>query len=285
MAMVLPDFSLFPVMKANAGGGSVEECLSAYSAVVDWEMVDGALVGRMPICERLMPSQARRPVLAKLIAGIGSKGVASTDALAYYVTNQRPYASDSWIDAMMIALAGIPFDQDYIGDYPHNIRLYTALNASDWNLIRSGESFTANHLSPNVQNALTRLLLLSRTRMEGGSVDPARWPNLSPSALILHAELIEEPVLIGFVGFGTSVGTVDSAVANHEMRKQELNREPLYQPAVRRKLKLTIGSAANGQHVETGFSEVLPDPKLPPTQWKDLPEATAKAFKARFGGG
>jgi hypothetical protein len=281
MALVLPDFSLFAIMQAGDGNGTVDSVLSGYGMAVDWEVVDGALIGRMPVCERLMPAQVKRSVLAKLLGSMGAQGVATTNMLAQYIANQRPAASDSWCDAMMLVLAGKTLDQEFIGDYPHNIRLYTALSEPDWQLIRSGEAFPASRLTPRVQTALGSLLLQSRSRMNSEKPDPATWPTLDPNKVVIRAELIDEQVLIGFTGYGASVDKVESAALSYDMRKSELRREPLYQPAMRRKLKLSIFCVTNWANVETGFSEVVPDPKFKPVPWKDLPEEMAKKFRER----
>ncbi|MEZ0324321.1 MAG: hypothetical protein ACAH95_00300 [Fimbriimonas sp.] len=284
-ATVLPDFSIFPPMKAASGDGTVEAYLSAYAMSVDWEIVDGALVGRLPITERLMPSQTKRDVLAKLIAAMRAQGIGTTDVLSSYVSNQRPYASESWLDVMMLVLAGKSFDQEYIGDYPHNIRLYAALTAQDWELIRSGKFFPASNLTPRVQSLLIPLLVQSRAVMAGIPSDPASWPNLTPTNLLVKAELVDEDVLIGFTGFGASVYDVQNSAANHNMRMQELKREPLYQPAKRRRLRLTITHEPTDESVEKGFSDVMPDPKFKPVIWTQLPEEIMKSFKARLAGG
>ena len=66
---------------------------------------------------------------------------------------------------------------------------------------------------------------------------------------------------------------------NHDMRRKSMTSEPLYQPAGRQKLKLTISSVANDENVETGFTEVSPDATVKPSTWDKLPAAISKEFK------
>ncbi|HWA82560.1 MAG TPA: hypothetical protein VG820_03940, partial [Fimbriimonadaceae bacterium] len=86
-------------------------------------------------------------------------------------------------------------------------------------------------------------------------------------------------VLIGWTGVTAEIGSVREMADSHDMRMKALNREPLYQPAKRQKLKLTITCEADKQNVETGFTEVIPDTKIKPSTWDKLPEAIAKEFK------
>jgi hypothetical protein len=219
-------------------------------------------------------------VLQQFLRTTANEGVASASTLASYVANQRPLASDTWIDAMMLAMAGKVVDNEYIGDYPHNVRFYAALTPADWALIRTGEPFSAAALSSRVRPLIRKVLLQSRNRMQDrDEPDPAYWPSIEPRALVIQAELIEEPVLLAFTGYGASVQTLESAGANYDLRKRELKREPTYQPAQRRKLKLTINSVSEHQRVTTGFSEVFPDPLHKPTPWKQLPGTMPKQFE------
>jgi hypothetical protein len=280
LALPLIDHSLFAVMMAGGSSGQVEPILAPYSATTDWTVVDGAVVGRLPMCERVAPSQTKRAVLARLVDALGSDGVLTIQNFGEYVANQRPAASDSWSDAMLLVLSGVVIDQEYVGYYPHNVRLYSRLVPADWNLLRSGEPFPASALSAGVQRALRELLLNARAALEGDKPDPGFWPTLDPSRLVVGAEVIEEPVLIGWSSISADVSSLRTAAMNHESRMRRTGREPIYQPGIRRKLKLTIvpyGSDFRG--VETGFSEVLPDPKVKPTVWTKLPEAMAKAFR------
>ncbi|HTQ09577.1 MAG TPA: hypothetical protein VMI31_05855 [Fimbriimonadaceae bacterium] len=293
IALALPDSSFLALGGGGPIGDTVQVVLGHFAAVDELEMKDEALVGKIPTCDRFTPAQTRRDVLGKLVATIGKTGVANVDALAGYVRDQRPAASDSWMDAMMLIVAGLVVDQEYVGDYPYNLRLYTALDKNDWSLVRSGKPFLAADLSPDAKKELFDVLLQSRNRMEDqGSgdaavsilgprtSDPALWPSLDPRSLSIAAALTNESVLIGWTSINPDVENVDSSAIMHDDRMKLLGHEPLYQPAVRQKLKLVIDSTISHDSVDTGFSIVIPDAKAKPSTWDQLPADIAKAFKA-----
>jgi hypothetical protein len=87
-----------------------------------------------------------------------------------------------------------------------------------------------------------------------------------------------EPVLVGWTSAVAEVGDVDSSGSNYTMRRARLSKEPLYQPATRQKLKLTIADALS-HAVETGFSEIILTPGTKPVVWPQLPSGMADAFK------
>lgn len=277
LAVALPDFTLFPVMMSAEGDGLVRSVLSSYTQLLDWTVVDGAVVGRLTMTERLYSTQTRRGVLRDLIKNAGSEGVASVDAIGKYVANQRPGASDGWCDAGLLVLAGVVLDQQDIGHYPFNLRLYTRLTQADWRAIRTGEPFYANALSGTAQRALRDLLQQSREALSG-KVDPGFWPTLRTDRLVIQAELKEETVLIGWTSMTAEVYEVKNSAWQYDMRKKKLGREPLYRPATRRTLKLTVSLAEVSQSVETGFSEVLPTPGEKAVMWEKLPKAISAEF-------
>lgn len=280
MAIALPDVSMFVLGLGGQGGNSVRAILAPFSQVVEMTMEDGALIGELPLFDRSpFSSQVKRPVLAKFIATEKAKGVANIETLSEYVRGQRTSASNCWTDAMLLVMAGIVIDQEYIGDYPYNMRLYTQLGKSDWALIRSGQPFLASQLGVAARRELSDVLLQARSRMDAEKGDPALWSSLDPADISIKAELIKEDVLIGWTGISAEVGSVRDMADNHDMRRRSMTREPLYQPAVRQKLKLTISSIAGGDQVETGFTEVSPDAVVKPSTWDKLPAAIAKEFK------
>jgi hypothetical protein len=278
MAFVLPDFSMFPVMEAAAGDGSVGAVLSSYSELLDVALVDEAVVGRLTMTERLYSTQTRRAVLKDLVKSAGADGVASIDTLGRYVANQRPGASDGWCDAGLLVWAGVVLDQEYVGQYPFNLRLYAQLNSADWRLLRTGEAFPASGLSPLAQRALRNLLVLSRESL-GGKTDPGFWPSVRPERLAVKAELKESPVLIGWTSMAAEVYDTKMSALQYDRRKKKLGREPLYRPALRRSLKLNISLAGTPlPPVETGFSEIVPDANQKAVTWDKLPAEIAKEF-------
>lgn len=280
MAIALPDISLFVVGLGGQGGNSVRAILEPFSQVVDLTMADGAVIGELPLFERsAFSSQVRRPVLAKFIATEKAKGVANIETLSEYVRGQRPSASNCWTDAMLSMIAGVVIDQEYIGDYPYNMRLYTQLDKSDWILVRSGQPFLASQLSLAARRELADVLLQARSRLDVEQGDPAIWNSLDPVDISIKAELVKEDVLIGWTGVAAEVSSVRDMATNHDMRRRSMTSDPLYQPASRQKLKLTISSVASGDHVETGFTEVSPNAAVKPTTWDKLPAAIAKEFK------
>jgi len=282
LVIALPDFSFFTLFDAANGPGTVRSILSGYSKAIDWTVSDDALIGRLPNIELTSPSQSRRSVIAKFLQGIGEAGVANVAVLSDYVKSQRPCASNSWTDAMMLVLDSVVVDQEYIGDYPFNIRLYTQLSDADWAVLKSGQPFRASQLSIPSQKMLRELLLQSRNCIMGEKPDPGFWSSIAPNDLVIVAGIKEEPVLIGFTGVAAEVYNIDSAAANHDLRLKELGREPLYQPATRRKLEMTIGMTKNepgSEPIVTGFSEVYPDAKAKKSVWMSLPADMAKQFR------
>jgi len=291
MALALPDASLLALGGEGPIGNTVQAVVGHFAGIDDLEMKDGALIGKIPTCDRFTPSQTRRDVLGKLVATISKTGVANIDALSGYVRDQRPAASDSWMDAMMLVMAGLVVDQEYIGDYPYNLRLYTALDKNDWALVHTGKPFPASELGADARKELFDVLLQSRSRMEEDNrnaglapseksiYDPALWPSLDPRSLSITAALSDENVLIGWTSINAEVESVDSSASMHDMRMRLLGREPLYQPAARQKLKLTISSTVSHDSVDTGFSIVTPDAKVKPSTWDKLPPDIAKTFK------
>ncbi|HVT12325.1 MAG TPA: hypothetical protein VHE55_08655 [Fimbriimonadaceae bacterium] len=282
MAIALPDVSLFVLGMSGQGGNSVRAILEPFMRVVRLTMADGAVIGELPLYERTpnTSSQVKRSVLAKFIGEKSVEGVANAQAISDYVNNQRFCASNTWTDAMMLVMAGIVVDDAYIGDYPYNARLYTHLDRSDWNLIRSGQPFLVSQLSLEARRQLYDVLLQARSRLEVEKSDPAVWSTLDAGSLSVTAELSHEDVLIGWTNFAAEIGSVRQMGTDHDLRIRALNHEPLYEPAKRQTLKLTILCEPDKQSVETGFTEVIPDPKVKPCTWDKLPEALAKEFKA-----
>ncbi|MDR3691832.1 MAG: hypothetical protein P4L46_20805 [Fimbriimonas sp.] len=279
LAVALPDFTFFAFADPEVEGFTVEAVLSAYSLAIVWTVIDGAIVGILPDCEYDFPGQARRIDLAKYVQAIKNKGAAGVSDLAEYVSDQRPVSSNTWTDVMMLVMAGVVVDQEFIGDYPYNLRLFTRLTPDDWTRIRSGRAFSAATFSQPVQDQVMDVLLQSRSRdFDKSTPDPATWDTLDLSRLTAQATYVEEPVLIGLTASGAEVQDARTSGMSYSRQRDRLGKEPLYQPGTRRKVKLQIRSSGQGQTVTTGFSEVVPS-KIKPTIWRDLPSELAAAFK------
>lgn len=281
LVVALPDFSFFTTFAVTEGSGTVRNVLESYSMAIDWTASDGAVVGRLSNMEVINPSQAKRSVLARFLQSLKDSGVANVAALSEYVKTQRPASSNSWTDIMMLVLGGIVIDQEYASDYPHNVRFYTQLSDRDWSVLKSGQPFLASDLSATCQRLLRDLLLQSRRDLENNIPDPGFWPSLAPGDLVLTAQIVDEQVLIGFNGSGPDVYNVETSALNYDMRLKSSGREPLYQPAKRRKLEIKIvprGSAPQTEPFTTGFSEVTPDPGSKRVAWQQLPPPIANRF-------
>jgi len=280
MAVALLDMpSFFGMMSAANGDGKVRSVLRAYTMGVDWAVVDGAIVGRVPYTERIAPAQVRRLVVRRLLGGNGGAASVGFARLAGYVASQRPAASDSWGDAGILALSGSVLDDKYLGEYPFNVRLYGRLTPADWKVLRTGEPFAASALSTGAQRALRDLLLRSRTAVMGNKPDPGWWPSLEPRDLIVRASLADEPVLIGWTSLTAEVDPVRQMAHQYDMRRKALGREPLYQPAIRQNLELTISSRLTEESITTGFTDVTPDASVKPSEWNRLPKSVADEFR------
>lgn len=280
LVMALPDISFAPLIE---GGGdksaTVGSLLGRYSLCDTWSVVDGAAVGRLTVCECDYPAQANRSALAKFVTAVNKAGVIGISALSDYMSDQRPAASDSWTDVMMLAMASLAVNQDFIGDYPFNVRLYLSLGQSDWALIRSGRPFTASQFSGPAQVNVLTLLVQSRSIIDKGHDDPALWHTLDFTHLTVTPNLENKPVLIGLTGLGGDIRDAQGSGLFYAMRKRDLGREPLYQPGTQMKLTLTVSSPFQGESIKTGFSEVTPgDGK--PVVWNQLPSDLAAQFKS-----
>lgn len=279
LVIVLPDISFFPLLEGSHDkSATVGSFLGRYSACDTWSVVNGAAVGSLTSCECGYPAQANRSALAKFVTAVNKAGVIGISALGDYMADQRPTASDSWTDIMMLAMANLVIFQDYVGDYPFNVRLYLALDKSDWALIHTGRPFPASALSGPAQENLLNVLVQSRSVIEKEHGDPALWHTLDFTRLTVTAELESKAVLIGFTGPGGEVRDAADSGLQYAMRKKSLGREPLYQPGTQKKLKLTVASPFPGESIETGFAEVTPgDTK--PVVWNQLPPDLAAQFK------
>jgi hypothetical protein len=283
LVMALPDSTLFSQYVAQTGGRTVEAVLGPYSMALGWVVEDGALIGRLSTSELLNATQAKRSVVARLVERLGEGSVANIAVLGDYVNAQRPVCSNAWTDVLLLVLAGIAVDQEYLADYPFNIRLHASFDPNDWKYLQSGEPFSAGRLSQGAQRSLRALLLLSRRCQERDKPDPAFWPTVAPSELMMRAELTEEQVLVHTDTIGGAIDTVEQSAANYEMRKKEINREPIYQVAKRTKIKLSVhrlGASEPSETIETGFSEVTPDKNIKPCHWTKLPPDMMKVFQS-----
>lgn len=290
LVMVLPDFSLFALLEPTSGEPKIRGILSKYSVTINWKLFKGAAIGQVSESEYRNPTQCHRQVLRAFIAAEAKQGVSNIQSLSQYVLAQQSASSNCWLDVMMLALSGKVIDQEYLGDYPYNVRLYGKLDQDDWAKLRGNKSITANELSQPVKKELIDLLFHARSRMEddhprgdgdnGHTKDPSLWRTLDLSRIIVSPELSESTVLIGYTMLGGEVSNAHDAGLNYDHRRSHLNSEPTYQPAQKRTLKLKIGTGEPQELVVTGFSEVTPTTDKS-VIWNQLPAP----LKAEFNKG
>jgi hypothetical protein len=273
--IALPDMSLL-ALTMSGKKDTVGQLLGGFSTVDNWTVFDNAAVARLPALEHQYPAQTRRSVLTQLLQSIKEFGVATFQDASSYVRAQRPGASESWSDAMLLVLSHIALDDSYIGDYPFNVRFGDSLTDGDWQWLRSGKPFQLSSLSGPAQDQLMGVLLQSRGRMDGS--DPAQWPSLAPADLTLTPELTEEKVLVGWTSQTSEIRDAHSSGMQYQMRRKHLNSEPLYQEATRKKLKLTVAGSPNDS-IETGFSQVTLVEGSKAVPYTQLPTGLQAEFK------
>jgi hypothetical protein len=277
VALAVPDLAM--MILSAPEGNSVRSNFQRMCGVMNLDTADGAVIGRIPISDRFASSQVKRKVLESFVAKVRAAGIANVHSLSEYVNGQRPSASASWVDAMLLVTSGIVLDDAYLGDYPYNLRLYTKLTQGDWTLLESGLSFAASQLSRPAQEQLYDVLVQARSRLARETPDPGLWKTLAFSDLQIRTVVKQEQVLIGFTSVAAEVRSVSDSASMYEMRLKALKREPLYQPASRRRFELTISSALDEESVQTGFSEVTPTANVKASSWDKLPPAMAAEFK------
>lgn len=277
--LAMPDMMLFSTMGWSRGDGTASSMLSSLTTFVSWQVSPDALIGSLRYEETKQPSQTKRAVLSKYINAVGSSGAASAKSVSDYVVNQRPYASNSWVDAMLLAVSGITFDQSYLGDYPYNMRLYSSLSKGDWNLIRSGQEFTMAMLSTSAQQMMTTLLLQTRNDLNSELADPAFWSSLAQADLKINATLTESPAVTYDMDGMWHVSEVGDAAANYERLMKKYGREPLYRLGTQRKLELNIHTGVQGEQYATGFAEFELSGNGTAVKWTNLPSEMVTRFK------
>ncbi|GEM_PF-1284731 len=276
LVVALPDFALMTLVqspKPTVGG-----ILSAFSLCDDWTLADGALVGRLPVSERRNRAQTRRSALSNFMRRSQDVGVPSSSAVAEYLSGQRPPASESWSDVMLLVTSGLVLDQTNMGDYPFNLRLETALTPDDWARLRTGGTFPVGTLSSGARRALMALLVQSRDRMNSEHRDPVRWKGFPNAPLSIAAKVEEEDVVLGLQGGITNVMKIDLAGYGYRRAKEDLGAEPLYRPGRRRALTLTIAAPGADESIETGFADVDVAKDAKSVPWTGLPPEMRKAF-------
>jgi len=279
LVMALPDISIFALIEPKKTE-TVGSILGQYSMSDMLTVVDGAAIGRLSVCECDYPAQANRAAVQKFIGAADKKGVLGISAISDYMSDQRPTASDSWTDVIMLMMAGLVINQAYVGDYPFNVRLYLSLSKNDWALIRSGRAFPASAFSEAAQEDLLKLLVQSANCLEKERHgDPALWQTLDFSRLTVAATLETKAVLIEITEPGGNISDAKNAGTLYDIHRKSLGHEPLYQPATQQTLELTIRSPAPDESVKTGFSEVTPG-KTKPVTWQNLSSDLAAQFKS-----
>ena len=282
LVVALPDMSIMATL--GRGEGTVGAVMAEFCQVVDWTLAPGATVGRLPVGERRNPAQARRLAMAAFIGRTRGEGVPSSAAVGAYVASQRPLASESWSDVMLLVLNGAVIDQSYVGDYPYNLRLAGALTPGDWARLRSGRPLALGELSVGARDALLRLMVESRERMSDSSPDPVRWARFPSAPLALTAKVEDENAVLGLQGGLVSVMQVRDAGSGYLGLRDSLKAEPTYRAARRRKLTLTIATPGEPRTVETGFANVTVEPGAKAGPWTALPPAWRAAFEKAMKG-
>ncbi len=280
IAIAVPDASLFATISdaQSKTSRTLKNVLAKFSLADEWTVADGAAVARLTATEAADRGQVRRHVFRKYVQAAQAKSIVGMNELTAFVNDQRLIASETWVDAMMLSISNFGIADDYIGDYPYNVRLYGSLTSSDWALLQSGKAFPISALSGSAQGQVEPLLIQSRSRMEGQGSDPALWLSLAPSDLIGKATVLDEPVVVCWIPGGAQIRTPESAGMQHDSFSKSLKQELLYQPARRQKVKLVI-RCSTGESVETGFSNVILKPSDAPVSWQNLPPALAAEFK------
>ena len=275
LVVALPDQSITALFGGDKS--TVGAVMGGFCLTVDWTLAPGAFVGRLPVGERRNPAQARRSAIAAFVRQTRGEGVPSSAAMGAYVASQRPVASDSWSDAMLLALSGVVLDQSNIGDYPYNLRLAGALTPGDWTRLRSGRILSLAELSAGARDALLRLMVQSRERMNSGHPDPVRTAGFPNIPLTIVAKVEDELTVLGFQDGIINVMTAMDAGAGYQRAKAKLGTEPRYRAARRRKLTLTISPTGGTFWTRPAEPKAGPWTALPP-EWR---AAFAEGNKAR----
>lgn len=277
LVMALPDLSLMAIMTRK--GTTVEGGLAGFGAVDDLTVVDGAIVGRLPVSERRYRTQTRRVVLGKFVQETSEAGVPSPVALAGYLAAQNPGASECWSDVMMLVMSGVAIDQTHIGDFPWNLRFAGSLTDRDWARLKAGGTLTMGDLNSAARSALVDLMVNARERMDSKQPDPATWPEFPNARLALSAKVEDEAVVVGGRSGTYDVMDIPDAAFNYDRQKSASGGEPLFRPGHRRKLTLTIFRVGTEEKIETGFGETTLVPGTGAVAWRALPPEMAKAFE------
>ncbi len=280
IVVALPDNVLLPLAPSPNMQGGLQKLLASLSMAVEWGVYEGAVVGKLPYIELKYPAQSKRTSLSTFIDKFQKAGVANIDSLSQYVASQRPECSKCWMDVIMLVFAGVAIDQERIEDYPYNVWLYASFTQADWALLKQDRPFSPAQLSQGAQGRLRELLFGTRQPQTRHNVDPALWPMSLGDGPGLNAKVSEESVLIRDDG-GGEVETIAHAAANYSLRKNDLRREPRYQPGMRTKLTLyvTMSLPEYSRQLITGFSNVVPDSKQKPVPWTELPAEIKKQFE------
>ena len=282
LVVALPDMSIMATLEGDKG--TVGAALGGFCQTVDWTLAPEALVGRLPVSERRYPTQARRSAMGEFIRRTRGEGVPSSGAVAAYVASQRPGASESWSDAMLLVLSGVVLDESNIGDYPYNLRLAGALTPEDWVRLRSGRPLAMRELSAGARNTLSQLMVQSRERLSSSNPDPVRWAGFPNVALVLTAKIEDEKVVLESHNGLINVTAVNGAGYMYRSRKAEEGEEPTYHAARRRRLRLDIGLPGEPRTVETGFADVTVEKGAKAGPWTALPPEWRAEFETAMKG-
>lgn len=281
---VLPllDQSYHSIGLSEEAGTTYKKLFENYGAVVDLVYTDQAIIGRVPIAERLNPSQCRRSSLAWLTREVKPNEMIRLATLTEYANRQRNATSNSLNDIVALASNGIAIDNSSIGTYPYNVRLAHAFSQNDWKLITSSESISASRLSQPAQISLQNLLLNSLNSFIDGGTPPALWQSLEPNSLTVEAENEEELILNQANGKQIVGGTITTALDSgifYGHPREPRKEEPLFWGGMRMKITQTIRGVGKEESFKTEICDVVLNTKNQPVPWQNLPTAHRAKFE------
>ena len=259
------------------GRMTVEDALRRLSPIDDWTMVEGALVGRLPVSERVHRAQARREAMARYIDQTAKVGFPDLATTIGYLNAQNGAASESWSDLLMLDLSGAtPVDAT---DYPFVLRFAGLLTNGDWARLGGRNPIALTDLSRASRAALIDALANARERMGGEQPDPATWPGFPNAPMALTAKVVDEEVLVYLDGGGGEhASTVAEASSIYEDLRAYIGKEPLYRCGHRRRLALTVARPGTEEKVTMNFGEVTITPGAKAVSYKELSAATVAEF-------
>lgn len=281
LVVPLVDGAIVSLAMIGEGQPTVQAVLENYSTALDFEVLENAIVGQLPLAERLQPAQCRRSALDWVTRSVKPDEMIRLTTWGDYLSRQAPSASEAWSDAFMLMLSGVRIDDRHIADYPYNLRLGLQFTPSDWQLIRSEKRFSAAQFSFGAMQALRALLLNSLQNVQGWPVPAALWPSFDAKDLQIQATQKQELILLQTNQSNDLAGRAESAElagSSYKWRKELSKSEPLYIYGIQYDITITIQSLLTKETVETGLTDVLIDPSVKAVPWQQLPAEYREQF-------